>query len=206
MRIEEYYPSTVASLDEFNKISKSEQPEIDALEKNISSLYDENFIETMSIEGIKRFEKMLDIEPKEENIDLRRKEIKAVLMGDLPFTFNFLRESVKKFYDEYADVAVNYPKYTVVIKTKGFSKEHNYAFGIFLERILPANMLYYITKYEDVRSDILVKAHTGGYRYLNLPFGIQREKENVETLGFYGKVGYKNGDLKMIIGIPTEVV
>ena len=95
MEIESYFPSTVNETEEFKTIAKAENPLIADLWEDLSIILEEMFIMTMGIEGIERFEKMLDIKPESEDLEERRRTIIAVLMGEIPYTLPFLVEKAK---------------------------------------------------------------------------------------------------------------
>ena len=88
MNLIDYWPRFMQKLREFVDLAKAEQPEIDRLKKRLEQIPDEFFLDTMTIYGVKRWEKILDIKPTpNDTLEDRRFTIKIRLFSRLPYTF-----------------------------------------------------------------------------------------------------------------------
>lgn len=172
MEIERYFPSAVKDTKEFNLIADAENPLVIDLWNNLSFILEEVFIMTMSIEGILRFEKMLDIVPENDDLEERRSVIIAALLGQAPFTLPFLQEKVRVYFGQESTVSVDYDNYALFIRAVENYNEQKKAFAVFLKKVLPANMIYYLIQYTAVSNNLKIKPNLGGSVFVKLPLGI----------------------------------
>lgn len=203
MEIESYFPSTVNETEEFKTIAKAENPLITDLWEDLSIILEEMFIMTMGIEGIERFEKMLDIKPESEDLEERRKTIIAVLMGEIPYTLPFLVEKAKEYFGDDTTVSVEYEKYLVSIKAYDRFEEQQRAFKVFLRRILPANMLYHLIQGFKVPNRLSIRANLGGSAFMKMPLGVEGDYPPATDISAF----IMNGTaIVSYIGSDTDVV
>lgn len=87
----DYWPRYLQELLEFNLIAQAEQPEFDVAAEKAIRAADELFLETLSLDGVKRWEKIIGIVPKpDETLAFRRKRILNIYGAQLPFTKRWL--------------------------------------------------------------------------------------------------------------------
>jgi len=142
-QIIDYLPPVLAGLREVKHIMNAEQPELELLWKNCDNALDDQFIEDMTINGIGRWETMLDIMPSAtDTIDTRRFRIRTKLNEKLPFTLQMLRRSLRSLCgrDGYT-VQVNPSNFTVIVRIALFADENFQDVKDLLKRMIPANMI-----------------------------------------------------------------
>lgn len=92
--ITEYWPSFYEGIRDFVELARTEDAELQLSREAIDRLFDDRFVMTSSIEGIKRREKMLGIQAdsSKETLDFRRKRIINRYSTKPPFTIRYLQE------------------------------------------------------------------------------------------------------------------
>lgn len=105
--IVEYWPSYYEDIKDFVELAQTEDAELQLSREAIDQLFDDQFVMTSSIEGIKRREKMLGIQadPSKETLDFRRKRIINRYSTKPPFTIRYLQERLDFLVGEERAVA-----------------------------------------------------------------------------------------------------
>ena len=86
-----YQPSVVKDYKEFKEISKRENKVLTDSWTDSNSVFLDQFIETLTENGCKRWEKILGIQPKgTDTLQVRRFRIKSRINEDLPYTWRSL--------------------------------------------------------------------------------------------------------------------
>lgn len=141
----DYWPRYLQELLEFNLIAQAEQPEFDVAAEKAIRAADELFLETLSLEGVKRWEKIIGIVPKpDETLSFRRKRILNIYSAQLPFTKRWLATKL--------DTIIGPGLWDLIIDEQEFkfyvqSAESNQNFANELletiETVKPANMEFF---------------------------------------------------------------
>lgn len=97
-RILQYLPDYYREIKDFVELDKTESAELDDMETAVQRLLDDQFVETASVAGIKRREKMLGIQanPATESLEFRRVRIINRYSMKPPFTARFLQEQLDR--------------------------------------------------------------------------------------------------------------
>lgn len=91
MKLLDYLPLVFKGIKEFKEICKSEDIELEKIKKIIENEIDNQFIITSDLQGIKRFEKMLNIIPLDnESLEERRFKVLTRWNNEIPYTFKVL--------------------------------------------------------------------------------------------------------------------
>ena len=87
----EYLPQVLRDTAEFQQIMSVEQESADRFFEALDSVFSNQFIDTADETGIRRYEKILNLTPKDtDRLDDRRFRIKAKINEQLPFTIRVL--------------------------------------------------------------------------------------------------------------------
>ena len=92
-KLENYWPSFMAELLEFQRLAKAEQPEIDSAWKEAQEAPRELWLFTMGEHGVRRYEIMLGIALDESlSLEQRRTRVINRLMMYPPFTLRYTQQ------------------------------------------------------------------------------------------------------------------
>lgn len=142
VNIIEYLPNVIKDVKEFNEIAKTENPEITLLWENIQNVFDDQFVKYATENGVKRWEKILEIIPKANHtLEDRKFVILAKLNEKLPYTIRVLHQMLAQLCgkDGY-ELTLNHNIYELNILVELKSKNMVEAVEDLFRRILPANL------------------------------------------------------------------
>ncbi len=144
MRLKKYLPEFISSIKEFQELDKACSMEIDELREKLSQIQNNQFIETASHEGLRRYEQLMGL-PSTGDIELRRFNILNKYNSTIPFTMmwlsNILNTTLGKG-DFLLDM--NHSNYTLtisIVKSRGHLIEPLIQD---LRRKIPANLILII--------------------------------------------------------------
>jgi hypothetical protein len=148
-RLIDYLPPFVQNFKEMSAIMETEQPEFELAWQNAENTLADQFVTTATINGVKRWEKIYEIEPKAtDTLDERRFVILTKMNEQPPYNMEALKNTLNALCGEdgYA-LLMNYSDYELTVKL-ALSNEHNFDAVIkLLARILPANILSRVSMY-----------------------------------------------------------
>ena len=137
-----YWMPILRNLKEFKEIANAEEPELELLLAEVDRTLNNMFIETADEEGIKHFEEMMGLYPKEgATLEERRFEAMVKWNDKLPYT----EEALKGFLDVLCgkdgySLTVNPNNYSVSVKLGVTSQNSADEVISLLDRIVPANL------------------------------------------------------------------
>ena len=137
-----YLPPILHDKKEYIQICKTEDVEINKLFTNINSLFDNLFLESLNLQGVKRWEKMLKITPKQsETLEDRRFRIITRYLTNLPYTKRSLHTILATLCgkDGYK-LDINHEKFIVKVKVALGAKHKIDEVKFTLRKVVPANM------------------------------------------------------------------
>lgn len=140
--IANYLPNIVKEITEFQYISNTENPEINLMWDSIQNVFDDQFVNTATVSGIKRWEKIFKMVPKANHtLEDRASIIVTRLNEQLPYTHRVLKQLLDQLcgIDEY-DLNINYNQYEISIFIGLKSKNRLYEITDLTKKVLPANM------------------------------------------------------------------
>jgi hypothetical protein len=138
-----YWRDAVGESEEFKKIAETENPWFAVVWKAFERVLDNQFIDSMDDYGLNKWEKFLKVSPlATDTYEDRRFRIKALLMGDLPYTMRSLTNKLNNICGE-GNVQINYIKsdFLLNIRIALAAKNQKSAVAELLKRILPANII-----------------------------------------------------------------
>jgi len=98
----EFLPPEIASIKEFKEIMETEDKEFELLKKGQQRILNENFIDTATEYGIKKYEPLFKIRVDDlnESLDFRKLRIKNRKLDKVPFSYRFLDNKLKNLFGE----------------------------------------------------------------------------------------------------------
>ncbi len=162
VNLSDYLPQFLREYKELRAVTDAEEPEFDRLRRAVSSVLNNEFIETADEDGMARFEKLLRIVPaSSDTLESRRARVQSRWFTELPYTLRMFIQKLNAM-SQGAEVCVtpDYPHYRVDIRT---------AFELFgqvdeLERLI--ELMFPCSIIADARNDIACSSgymqYTGG--------------------------------------------
>lgn len=142
----DYLPHFMQRYRELASIMETEQVEIDRLWAEVENALADQFILDATENGVKRWESMLAISPKDtDTIDVRKFKILTKLNQELPYTLRKLEQAltnlcgVGNYHIEVASA-----EYRIEVKL-ALANENNYQEVVdILKKMVPANMTQFV--------------------------------------------------------------
>ena len=139
-----YLPDLLKNINEIKLIlNNCEQPEINNLWDNIDDTFNNQFIQSMDINGVKRWEKILKLKPKLDlSLDERKFTILTKINSELPYTIPMLENKLKSLVgkDNYETFLYNNEYRLKVLLNLKAENSFNDVIKL-LDEIVPANMI-----------------------------------------------------------------
>lgn len=148
--ITKYFADQLVNIEEIKEIIRVLNDEFEAAEKRLKQVLGNMFVLESDIEGIERYEKMLNVVPRaDDTLDDRRFRILALYKGDTPYTLISLRRKLRDLCgDGNAEVTLDADNYRISIAIGLASKNQYDTAQKIVKSMLPCNlMLNYYLKY-----------------------------------------------------------
>lgn len=150
MKIINYMPNFLQNVREFEIISNLEDEELEKLKLQIDKIIKEVIVNTSEDYGLKRYEKIYNIDVVSDDIDVRRFNIISKINNKAPFTYKWLDNKLKQLVGENNyKINIEYDNYKVIISIV-------YLFGDIvnnlqedLKQLLPANLVIQINLFSN---------------------------------------------------------
>ena len=152
-----YLPDVIKKIREYKLLTAAEQPGIDDLWREVVSVLDNQFFDTMTEYGISRWEKILAIVPKAtQTQEERRFDVTARLAEQLPYTYRRLSTILTELCGESGYVLhLDITRYTLSVRLALTVSDNISSVESMLRRIAPANMAVDVmpdfNKHQDLR-------------------------------------------------------
>ncbi|MED4953421.1 putative phage tail protein [Paenibacillus sp. FSL R5-0527] len=144
-RILIHLPAFYGDIEDFIRLAETETIELDLAQGAIGQLFDDQFVETSTLQAIKRREQMLGIQadPTRETMEFRRRRILNRYQTKPPFTVRYLQRQLDALVGKGMTIAsVDYANrvltVTANVDNASVFKEVLYT----IETTKPANMVY----------------------------------------------------------------
>lgn len=141
-----YLPYFMQVYREMAVIMETEQVEVDRLWTNVENILSDQFILEATENGVKRWESMLGVSPKDtDTLDERKFRILTKLNQELPYTLRKLEQALNNLCGNgMFSVEVSAEEYHVEIKL-GLVNKNNYQEVVdVLKKMIPANMTQWV--------------------------------------------------------------
>lgn len=148
--VNRYLPPVVKEAREFKRIADAENPEFNLHWGNIDVLWANQYVMDSTIEGVERWERIIDILPR-ANDSLRDRKIRILsyINRTLPFTMTVLLNYLESVCGSGNYSAILDPiAYTLDIQTKGLSEFAIEDVTEMFDIMIPADIVYTYTNIE----------------------------------------------------------
>jgi hypothetical protein len=147
VKVERYFPDVLAPAKEMKAIAKAEDPEFQMLYEKAWKWFANTFISYTDLEGIERWEDMLDIiPPVNASLDDRRAAIFLAINGMTPYTEKSFANLLTKLYGEGMTSVQVYPNdYVLQINIDSNLVFKSTAIRRYARVIAPANLIIRIS-------------------------------------------------------------
>ena len=137
-----YLPPVLQELYEVRLIMNTESEEFNILVKEYQNLLSDQFVHEATENGLKRWEKILNIKIKpSDTLESRRWEILNRLNIKIPYTFTMLKNKLYALYGDSYTMKLISDTYTIRIRVPPVSASELRSTLTMLEVIVPANMV-----------------------------------------------------------------
>jgi hypothetical protein len=138
-----YLPWIMQEIEEFKQIANAENPEIDSLFTAIGDAMNDQFVNDSTVNGVKRWESILNIVPKgTDTLDVRKFRILSRLNEKLPYTYRTLENNLISLCGENGfTLELNNGTYTLIVRVELVVKGKFDEVNSLLKRTVPANMV-----------------------------------------------------------------
>lgn len=140
----EYLPPVIRNVREYKAImNNGEQVEISALWDAVDAAFNDQFVSSATVNGVERWEKILDIKPRgTDSLNARKFRILSRLNEQLPYTLPVLKNMLQSLCGEEGySVEVENDLYTLKVKIALVAKSNFDDVAVLLNRVVPANMV-----------------------------------------------------------------
>ena len=138
----DYLPPYMQEYREMQSIMDTEQPEVDLLWDECEKAFDDQFIHDATEYGVKRWEGMMLITPKDtDTLDERKFRILSRMNQELPYTMMKLKEDLTTLCGAgNFSIDLQAANYHIEVKL-GLANENNYQDAVdLLKKMVPANL------------------------------------------------------------------
>lgn len=138
--LENYLPDVIKLIFEYQKLSAAENPEFNKLILEQENSLSDCFVQDATLNGIKRWEKILKIPPS-GTIEDRRATIIGRLNETLPYTIRRLRQMLNALCGE-DGYTVQLERYSMTVQIPARLAAIGGTIYAMLRRVVPANIYY----------------------------------------------------------------
>ena len=140
----DYLPPVIKNVREYQAImNDGEQTEVSALWDAVDAAFNDQFINSATVNGVARWEKILGIKPKgTDTLNARKFRILSRLNEQLPYSLPVLKNILQSLCGEDGySVEVQNELYTLTVKIALVAKSNFDDVDVLLKRVVPANMI-----------------------------------------------------------------
>jgi hypothetical protein len=137
-----YIPTVLKKVRQFQALTYSEQPEIFNLFAEIQTVLNNQFVETSTEYGVKRWETILGIVPKAtDSFDARKTKILIRLNEQLPYTLTTFINMLGSLYGENFELITNFNEYEMELITHIGENGGVDNLKYLIQSVVPANLV-----------------------------------------------------------------
>lgn len=141
--IKDYWIEAIQNIKEFESISVIEDDEIKKVNDELSNLINDQFIQTATVKGIARREKILSLTPfADDTLESRRFRVLSKWGDGLPYTYISMIERLTQLCGKDGfTVNLNSNEYTMLVRVELTVKRMEDEARNLLRKMAPANLL-----------------------------------------------------------------
>ena len=141
MRLSEYLPSILRTIDDFRVLAEIEQPEFDDANRALDDAFDDFLFERMGLGAVEAWEEALRLDPEPgDTLDTRRTAIKAMMASRLPITYRTLLAYLHGIAED-SDALLQHNDYIIAIRTPLLGGSLRAVVRRMLRMMIPANLI-----------------------------------------------------------------
>lgn len=142
----DYLPHFMRDYREIESIMNAEQVEIDSFHDGIENALADQFILEVTENGVKRWESLIGISPKDtDTLDERKFRILTKVNQDLPYTLRKLEQALITLCgNNMFSIEVNASEYHIEIRLGLINKNNYQEIVDVLKKMIPANMTQWV--------------------------------------------------------------
>lgn len=143
-KINSYLPKVLQDIIEFQIVNSDLDVELGLLENYVKGVNTETIVQTASIYGIEKWEKILGIIPDDtDSLETRRFRINNILTSKLPYTARWLQKKLSEITGSTTGwtLNINNNDYTITIILSGLDTNLMLEVEKQLRNAIPANMI-----------------------------------------------------------------
>lgn len=145
MRLKKYLPTFISSVKEFKELDKVVSIELDEIHAKLEQIQNNQFIESANDEGLRRYEKMLDI-VHADDLETRKFNILNKYNSTIPFTLRWLNNTLTTTLGNGNFLLdMDYKRYTLTISIAACKEQHIETLYKDLRSKIPCNVVLTIT-------------------------------------------------------------
>lgn len=159
-----YIPDFLKEYEEMKTIQRVIQPEIQMMEDETEVLFNNQFISSSDVKGIKRYEKMLGMQPfADDTLEDRRFKVLSKWNRMIPYTKVTLRKKLAVLCGEDGYTLDIYPEKIITVRVALKSKRNLNEVRAMLEEFVPCNMI--------IDLDLLYNQHSVLHKFTHKQLG-----------------------------------
>ena len=139
----QYLPNVLHDVAEFKEITNTENPEFNLTWRSMQDVFDDQFIMQSTVNGVKRWEKILNIYPKaSDTLEIRKFRILTLLNRHLPYTHRTLIQMLGTMFGEgNFEVLLNYNEYALSIEFRVAPLDWK-VYRDTMQEVIPCNLIF----------------------------------------------------------------
>lgn len=175
-----YQSNIIQQIREFKVLSEVEKPQHECVWQAVEDAINDQFANTLSTNGCKRWESIMDIQAKDtEDLEFRRFRILSRLNEQLPYTYRMLELQLRTLCgDNGYTMVLRNEEYTLVVKIALASKNKYSDVESTLRKYVPVNIVLDVSLMYNTHEIISHFTHEQLAKYTHLQL-----REEVLTIG-----------------------
>ena len=165
----DYLPEYLQEYKEIRELMSTEQPEFQFIWERFDALVSDQDVETATLNGVKRWETVLGINPKAtDTLEERKFRIMIKLNQQLPYTYKFLQQQLTSLCGAEGKgfrLVLDPNEYSLIVKL-ALSNKNNYDdVSDMLKRFVPANLVVEINLMYNQQKELHKYTHAQLHAY-----------------------------------------
>lgn len=185
MKLIEYLPNFMQNIREFKELFKTEDVEIEKVNKAIEKIADEVIVKRAQDYGLDRYEKIYNTVNTASDLETRRLNILSKMNNRTPYTLKWLQNKLDELVGkENYTLQINYNAYTLTIRFDAFYSEATEIFKKDFKKQIPANILLGVTLYSYCNTFIGSTLVQKEYKTLTVDTSTIIENEQIKNVNY----------------------
>lgn len=165
--LETYYPNIMKQVREFQKIAEAEDPELNTAWQCAEDVFSDEFIESLTANGCKRWESILKLHPlSSDSLEVRRKRILVKINTVIPYTHRSYQNILNAIYGEdKAKISLNYNNYEFWLDLAAAILPKSAELRNLSREIIPANLTINVSNTQTAKLNLYAGAAIQRYKH-----------------------------------------